>query len=171
MADIKINLGAPAALNVKPAGPAAPASPVVMTAATAAPKPAGPVMAAAPKPAVATAPKPAAQPASFQNIFTQAAAKTAGPKMLESVVSGKTTVASKLKPILGSAPQLQKTLEQEKEYRQKRGLRTSQVIFVIILLLSFGASFYFFTELSPTFSPFGQYTTSRLTEITKSQRG
>jgi hypothetical protein len=172
MADIKILSGtapaAPATPAVKPAAPApaiaiktaAPAAPVTAAAAAPAVKP---VAAATP----AAAPKPAS---SFQNIFTKTEQAVAGPKMIESIVAGKGTAADKLKPILGSAPQLQKTLEQEKEFRQKKSLKTWQIIFAVTLILGIGSSAYFYTELSPSFNLFGQNTTNHLMFINDSLR-
>lgn len=111
MADLKINLGAATPTTPAPAQPAA-AAPAV-----------------APKPAAAVAPVAAAA-SSFKDLFNKAAVKSTGPKMIESIVSDKTTVGAKLKPILGSSSQLQKTLEQQKQYRQKTILRASQIAFV-----------------------------------------
>jgi len=145
MADLKINLGAAAST----------------TSATTQPVAAAPAV--APKPAAVPAPLAAAA-SSFKDLFSKAAVKSTGPKMIESIVSDKTTVGAKLKPILGSAPQLQKTLEQQKQYRQKRTLRTSQVAFAICFLLSLGATLYFYSELSPTFNLFGPNTTAKLIE-------
>ena len=151
MADIKIEVGAPAD-KIAPSGSSVPV--------TAAPKPADP----APPATKPSAPQPAE---TFQNIFNKAPAKESGPKMIESIVTGKTDASSKLKPILGSAPQLQKTLEQEKEYRQKRSLKASQAVFIITFLLALGAVLYFFMELSPSFNLFGPNTTARLTDVNK----
>jgi hypothetical protein len=155
MTDIKLNLGAPAspsintpastpgAVNIKIAGPA-----VSIPSATAAPAgPAGP------------------------NIFSQQQVKTEAPKMLESLVTGKTDTASKLKPILGSSAALQKTLEQEKEYKQKKKLRLLQITFVGIFLIAGLSALYFYSELSPSFNLFGPNTTAKLTDINKNLRG
>lgn len=90
--------------------------------------------------------------------------------MMETIVSGKTSVADKLKPILGSSPQLKKTLEQEKEHRQKKMLRTSQVIFAVSFFLALGVSLYFYSELSPSFNLFGPNTTAKLTDMNTSLR-
>jgi len=133
---------------VKPAAPVVPAKPAAVAVKTAAT-----LMAAAPA-AVASG--------SFQNIFTKTTQAAEGPKMIESIVSGKNTGANKLKPILGSAPLLQKTLEQEKEYRQKKALKNWQVIFALVFLLGLGSAGYLFSELSPSFTLLGQNTIVRL---------
>jgi len=196
MADIKINLGAPAAPATTPAVPAAPAmaKPTAVvasgTVATAAKPTAGvtpasagglTITAATPAPAakapaaVAAPAKPAAPAAatglSFQNIFDQTKTAAKGPKMIESIASDKSAAAAKLKPILGNAPALQKTMEQEKEMRLKKKLRSRQMLFVTTFILAAGMAFYFFSELSPDFNLFGPNTTTRLTDVNKNLRG
>lgn len=184
MADIKINLGTPNAAPQSAATPASAAKPAAATApaaasVAAATKPAGISISAAPAPAtVATAAKPAATSAaapagsaSFQNIFNQTKTDNKGPKMIESLTSNKSDAASKLKPILGNAPALQKTLEQEKEMRLKKKLRSRQTLFLMSFILSALMVFYFFSELSPGFNLFGPNTTARLTDVNANLRG
>ncbi len=107
---------------------------------------------------------------SFQNIFTQKNTKPDEAKVLETAISNKDAV-SKLKPILGNAPALQRTLQQEKEYSLKKKLRSIQTLFVIILLIGLGASGYFYSQLSPHFTFFGQNTVTQLDEVNKSLKG
>jgi hypothetical protein len=149
MAEIKITSGPAPVTAAKPV--AAPPSAVAV-------KPA-PAAIPATAPTTAPAQKPAA---SFQNIFTKTTQAVAGPKMIESIVAGKNAIGDKLKPILGSAPQLQKTLEQEKEYRQKKTQKNWQIIFAVVLLLGLGSAGYFYSELSPSFTLLGQNTTVKL---------
>ncbi len=147
MPDIKINLSAPTSTDASKAQPSA------------------------------AAPAPAASPAgpSGINIFSQSApaekTKEATPKMLTSIIAGKSEAASKLKPILGNASVMQKTLEQEKEYRLKKKLKMIQVVFTLVFLLSGLAMLYFYTELSPSFNLFGPNTTARLADINKNLAG
>jgi hypothetical protein len=152
MADIKIITSTPV--------PGSAPQPAAAASAPAALKPAALASPAAPVPLTAT-PAPQA-PSSFKDIFNKTEAKAAGPKMLETITGAKTSVADKLKPILGSSPQLKKTLEQEKQHREKRMLRTSQVVFVISLLLALGSVFYFYSELTPTFNLFGENSAAKL---------
>jgi len=163
MADIKITtVSVPAPLTVKPVA----ATP--QTAVPAAVKPAAAPIAVKPAPAAAavkpTAAPAAAKPAaaSYQNIFTKTTKETSDPKMIESIVTGKNTVADKLKPILGNSAQLQKTLEQEKEYKQRKALKNWQLIFVLALIVGVGSAGYFFSQLSPSFTLMGQNTTVKL---------
>lgn len=144
MADIKINLIEPSA------GPVAPSGLNVTSAAVPTP-----------------APAPATPP--LINIFSKQAEKETGPKMLESI-TGKES-ALKLKPILGNAPNLQKTLEQDKEYGLKKKLRNWQIMLVIVFMLGAGAAFYFYSELSPTFNLFGQNSTGQLISMNKGLQG
>jgi len=71
-------------------------------------------------------------------------------------------MADKLKPILGNSAQLQKTLEQEKEYKQRKALKKWQLIFVLALIVSIGSAGYFYAQLSPSFTLMGQNTTVKL---------
>jgi len=180
MADIKINLGAPSAPATKPASTPATTVPVMakpaagITITSTAPAKVAGITIAAATPAAApakTAAGPAAQGLSFQNIFNQTKTEAKGPKMIESIASDKSDAAAKLKPILGNAPALQKTMEQEKEMRLKKKLRSRQMLFVMTFILAAGTTFYFFSELSPSFNLFGPNTTARLTDINKNLRG
>lgn len=141
MADIKINLGATA--------------------------PSGNQTAA--QPTVSAPPSPDQEEESFQNIFNQKTAQTKDPKLLETIVSEKST-AAKVKPILGSAPTLQKTLQQEKEYELRKKVRLVQGVLLLVFLLTIGMAFYFYSELSPGFNLFGANTTAKLTDVNKNLR-
>lgn len=116
-----------------------------------------------------TAPKPASSGESMGNIFTQSQAKKEESKMISSIISKK-DVAQKSKSILGPAPTLEKSIEQEKEAAQKRKLRLYQFIFLAVFLAGAAAAFYFYAELSPDFSLFGVNTTQRLTDTNASLR-
>jgi len=101
------------------------------------------------------------------NIFAQQEAKNEGSKMIESIVAGKSEAAARLKPILGGSPQLQKTLEQEREFRKKKQLRLVQTVFSIVFLATLAMSFYFYSQLDPNFTLFGANTTTQLAGINK----
>lgn len=139
----KINLGAPT-LNI---GASAPGS----------------------APAGGTTPSPAPAGESMGNIFTQSQAKKEESKMITSIISKK-DVAQKSKAILGPAPTLEKSIEQEKEAGLKRKLRLYQFIFLTVFLAGGAAAFYFYAELSPDFSLFGANTTQRLTDTNTNLR-
>jgi len=122
-------------------------------------------------PAPTSSAPPAAKPAgeTIGNIFTQSQAKKEESKMISSIISQK-DVAQKSKSILGPAPTLEKSLEQEKEASSKRKLRLYQFIFVSIFVAAGAMSFYFYSELSPDFSLFGANTTQRLADTNTNVR-
>lgn len=123
-----------------------------------------------PKPAASPAPAPAGSATlSGASFFNKTEAKTTGPKMIESIVAGSDT-ASKLKPILGNAPTLQKSLEQDRELRLKKKLRLVQTLALIVFVLAAGMTFYFYSELSPGANLFGPNTTERLKEANTNLR-
>ncbi len=113
-------------------------------------------------------PAPAAGGGGMGNIFTQTQAKKEESKMISSIISQK-DVVQKTKSILGPAPTLEKSIEQEKEVTMKRKLRLFQFVFVMLFLSAGAMSFYFYSELSPDFNWFGMNwtgpnTTQRLTD-------
>jgi hypothetical protein len=122
----------------------------------------------------AQAPFPLATPGGV-NIFSPSAMATAksgeNTIMLQSIVEGKAEAAAKLKPILGNAAAMQKTLEQEKEYRTRKKLRLMQFVFTGVFVLSALTFFYFYSELSPSFNFFGPNTTARLSDVNKNLTG
>lgn len=107
---------------------------------------------------------PAATENSFGlvNIFNQVAPKEKkDSKMVTSVITQKDAL-QKAKPILGAAPSLEKTMELEKELRMKRKLRHRQILLVLIFAIVAAGSFYFYSELSPSFNALGTNTIGRL---------
>jgi len=120
-------------------------------------------------------PAPSASPTSGSaslsgaSFFNKTETKSKGPKMIESIVSGSNT-AAKLKPILGNAPTLQKTLEQEREIRMKKKLRLVQILSVLVFVMVAGMAFYFYSELSPGMNLFGSNTTERLKDANTNLR-
>jgi Tfp pilus assembly protein PilN len=148
MPDIKINIGS---------------SPVTARAASGPTLTASVKSATVPAPAIKIpAPAKTAGPGTL-NIFSQTAAKAEAPKMLQSIVAGKSDAISRLKPILGNAVAMQKTLEEEKSLRQRKKLHMVQIIFVFVFILSALSFGYFYSELAPGFDFFGQNTTAKLT--------
>ncbi len=111
----------------------------------------------------AAAPK-SGGPSDMGGFFNRQAVKTLDSKLLESVVAQK-GLADKSKPILGSAPALQKALEQEKEMQLKRRLRVAQVFFLSVFICALAMVLYFYSELSPGFNLFGANTTARLAQL------
>jgi|GEM_PF-1379915 len=96
------------------------------------------------------------------NIFTQTQAKKEDSKMITSIISQK-EVAQKTKSILGPAPTLEKSIEQEREATAKRKMRLFQFVFVALFVSSVAMAFYFYTQLSPDFSYLGANVTQSLT--------
>lgn len=107
--------------------------------------------------------------AGMGNIFTQAQAKKEDSKMISSIISQK-DVLQKTKSILGPAPTLEKSIEQEKEAAMKRKLRFYQFIFVMIFAVSAAVGLYFYAELSPDFNLLGANTTARLADTNTNLR-
>lgn len=107
-------------------------------------------------------------PSDLASFFSKPSAKQAETKIIESVVAQKPS--EKVKPILGSAPNLQKALDEEKEFKLKRRLRASQIIFLTVFFCCAGMVAYFYSELAPGFNLFGANTTARLTEINNNLR-
>ena len=124
------------------------------------------VQGAAPTPAPGAA---APGAVSFQNIFSQQKTETKGPKMIDSILA-KQSGAPQMKPILGKAPTLQKSLEQEREIQQKKKLRLFQTVFLVVFFSALAMVGYFYSELSPTFDLFGPNTTARLTDVNRNLR-
>ncbi len=106
---------------------------------------------------------------SMGNIFTQNQAKKDDSKMISSIISQK-EVAQKTKSILGPAPTLEKTIEQEKEASLKRKLRFYQFVFLVLFVACAAMSFYFYSELSPDFTLLGANTTQRLSDTNDNLR-
>ncbi|MBU1703335.1 hypothetical protein KJ951_02935, partial [Patescibacteria group bacterium] len=123
------------------------------------------------KPAVAPAleTKPAEGPA-FTNIFNRQKEEEKESKVISSVLQ-KQTPASAAKPILGAAPLLQKSLEDERKIKLQRKLRLVQTVFAIMFIATAAGAFYFFKELSPTFDVFGPNVTQNLKSVNDSLRG
>lgn len=124
----------------------------------------------------ATAPTTSSTPAptssatlSGASFFNKTETKSKGPKMIESIVAG-TDTAAKLKPILGNAPTLQKSLEQDREIRLKKKLRLVQTLSILVFVLAAGMAFYFYSELSPGANLFGPNTTERLKDANTNLR-
>lgn len=153
--------------------PAAPAQPAATP--SPAPKPAEPAvkLESGPAPTPAPAPAPTAEKKgggiTFTNIFNQEKTKKADTNVMSSVLKKKGET-SKAKPILGTAPALQKSIEEEKKSQLKRKLRLVQIVFVIVFLAGATSAFYFYQELSPTFDLFGQNTTQRLATVNDNLR-
>lgn len=120
-------------------------------------------------PTASTPATPAPAGESMGNIFTQGQAKKEDSKLISSIISQK-DVAQKTKSILGPAPTLEKSIEQDKEATMKRKLRLYQFIFVMLFLATGAMSFYFYSELSPDFSLLGANTTQRLTDTNANLR-
>jgi hypothetical protein len=106
---------------------------------------------------------------SMGNIFTQSQAKREESKLISSIISQR-EVAQKSRAILGPAPTLEKSIEQEKEAANKRKLRFYQFIFVLIFVAGAAMALYYYSELSPDFNLFGQNTTQRLADTNDSLR-
>lgn len=105
----------------------------------------------------------------LENIFNQKGSSLAQTRILSSVIDNK-DVTAKVKPILGNAQMLQKTLEYEKEHKQKQKLRFIQIIFTLIVFVCAGVSLYFYNELSPSLNLFGKNTASQLLELNRNVR-
>lgn len=134
------------------------------------PKPAQPKTTPAPAPT----PSPAQEEAqggalSFSNIFNQQKSKKQDTNVMSSVLKKKESPRT-LKPILGDAPVLQKSIEEERRIKLKRKLRLVQTVFAIVFLAAAGSVFYFYSELSPTFDVFGPNTTQRLRDVNENLR-
>ncbi len=138
-----------------------------------------PVPAATIKPATPPAqpmPKPVETPQkeggiSFSNIFNKQKSKRQDTNVLTGILKKKDTTETKLKPILGDAPVLQKTIAEERTIKLKKQLRLVQSVFVIVFLAAALSAFYFYSELSPTFDLFGPNTTQRLKDVNENLRG
>lgn len=104
----------------------------------------------------------------FSNIFNQKKTQNKDTTVMKTILEQKG--APKMKPILGSAPALQKSLEESKVLRQKKTLRLAQMVFVLVFVASLGMAGYFYSELSPTFDLFGPNTTAKLTDVNKNLR-
>lgn len=113
-------------------------------------------------------PQEPAKPASFSNIFTEKKSDTSEATVVKTILDQKN--APKMKPILGNAPTLMKSLEEGKVLRQKKTLRITQGIFVLVFFAALGMAGYFYSELSPTFDLLGPNTTAKLTDSNKNLR-
>lgn len=137
-----------------------------------APKPTETAKPAAPVPAPTPAPAPKKEGGiSFSNIFNNQKSKKQDTKVLTGILKKKDTSPTKMKPILGDAPVLQKTIAEERNIKLKKQLRLVQSVFVIVFLAAVGSAFYFYSELSPTFDLFGPNTTQRLRDVNENLRG
>ncbi len=124
-------------------------------------------------PAVAAtpAPKPAEKKDDKNdtiNIFNKEKEEQKDTAMMKSILQKKNP--PKVKPILGAAPTLQKSIEAEKITGKKKQLRVAQSVFVFVLLAAAGMAFYFYSQLAPGFDLFGANATARLTDINKNLR-
>lgn len=156
-------------LSIKPTDKPAPGPQPTPTQPAAAPTsgPAAQPVTATPPPAPAPAKKPGI---TFTNIFNQQKEKKVESKVISSVLQKKAG-PSAVKPILGAAPALQKSLDEEKKIQLKRKLRLVQMVFIIVFLAGAASAGYFYSELSPTFDLFGPNTTQRLADTNESLRG
>lgn len=89
------------------------------------------------------------KPKTFQNFFGKKKAEEKESKVITSVL--KKGAAPKVKPILGAAPALQRSIEEEKILKLKSKLRTAQIVFLIVFVLSLGTFGYFYSQISPSF--------------------
>jgi len=110
-----------------------------------------------------------AEVTSFTNIFNQQKKKTEDTNVISSVLKKEASKAGS-GPILGAAPILQKSLNEEKESKLKRKLRLVQAVFVIIFFAAVASVFYFYSELNPNFDLFGINTTQRLAVVNDNLR-
>ncbi len=154
------------AANAKPVPAETPAtvSATPAPAVTPPPKTAEPAIAALGAISLAKAPDKAAS----ETFFSRAKEEEKETTMMKSIMTKSTP--PKIKPILGSAPTLQKSIEAEKEIGQKKTLRTAQTILVLSVLAAGGMAFYFYSQLAPDFDLFGPNATAQLTEINKNLR-
>ncbi len=106
---------------------------------------------------------------SFSNIFTQTKAPEKDSKMVKSIIAQKEAL-QQMKPILGSAPDLEKTLEMEKQYRLRRKLHMVQIAFVGALFTSAALFGFLYTQLSPNFNYFGANITQSLADTNNTLR-
>ncbi len=102
------------------------------------------------------------------NIFNKEKEEQKDTAMMKSILQK--NAPPKVKPILGAAPALQKSIETEKITSKKKQLRVAQSVFVFVLLASAGMAFYFYSQLAPGFDLFGANATARLTDINKNLR-
>lgn len=102
------------------------------------------------------------------NIFNKEKEEEKDTAMMKSILQKSTP--PKVKPILGAAPTLQKSIEAEKVTSKKKQLRVAQSVFVFVLLAAAGMAFYFYSQLAPGFDLFGANATARLTDINKNLR-
>jgi len=107
---------------------------------------------------------------SFQHIFNKTDKKKDDDGLISNFVLQKNKSKSKVKPILGEAPVLKKTLEQANELKQKKQLLIVQIVFVVIFVLSLVMVGFFYAELSPKFDLFGPNLTANLTNVNKNLR-
>lgn len=103
------------------------------------------------------------------DLFSQSNSKGKESKMVNSILAQKESL-QKMKPILGPAPTLEKSLQAEKEARLRKKLRSVRMMFVMVLLLGLGSAFYFYSELSPDFHFFGANTMQRLSDMNATLR-
>jgi hypothetical protein len=106
---------------------------------------------------------------SFENLFNKKKESSNDTELMKNILQQK-AVAPKIKPILGDAPTLQKSLEETKISNQKNKLRSAQIIFLFVFFAALGMAGYFYSELSPKFDLFGPNTTARLTDVNKNLR-
>jgi hypothetical protein len=187
MADIKIDFGGPTSptSSTPVVANTASAQAVGKVAATPADKPIpqikldsiSPANASAPTaPAQTSAPTsatPAGTPPAKQgvDIFSKLSSKTNAPIMVESIIAGKAEAATKIKPILGNPAQVQRALEQEKEYALKKKMRLMQTTATAAFVLLIFIFVYFYSQLSTSFSFFGPNTMAKLTDVNKNLIG
>jgi len=103
-----------------------------------------------------------------QSIFNKEKKEETDSKMIKGIL--KKSAPPKIKPILGSAPSLQKSIEDDKHQSKKGKLRTAQIVFLVVTLAALGMIFFFYSQISPTFDLFGANPTARLTDINKNLR-
>ncbi len=106
--------------------------------------------------------------ADTETFFSRAKEEEKDTTMMKSILTK--SGPPKIRPILGSAPALQKSIEAEKVTGQKNSLRAAMTFFVIAFLAAGGIFFYFYSQLSPTFDLFGKNPTTQLTELNKNLR-
>lgn len=107
---------------------------------------------------------------SFQHIFNQKREAPKDTRMITTILTQKEG-PKMLKPILGQAPALQRSIQENKIQNMRKKLRLVQFVFLLSILASFSMAFYFYSELSPTFDLFGLNTTNQLKDVNENLRG
>ncbi len=100
----------------------------------------------------------------FEDIFNKATTKEKNSAMVSSIISRQDAM-QKVRPILGAAPILEKSIEEEKTRRLEKKLGKAKFMFVAIFVQCASAPLYFYAQLSPNFDLLGTNPTHRLADI------